>query len=105
MSTDPDTKMQDIVIELAARRLYEDTASWFSYPSPTPWGSLNEASKDFFKSRVIVKMPEDDDSVTLVSWASPTEKPSKSGPLRHPMVVWETLILFICSIVIGHLIK
>lgn len=113
MGSLPSTNMKDIVLELAARRLYESVADWFCVAAPTPWIKLSDDSKSFFIGLVIVQMPEDANTLQLTERSDapvvvpelPQPSPPKPSPLHHPMVVWETLILFICSIVIGHLIK
>lgn len=112
MGSLPSTNMKDIVIELASRRLYEETAKWYGKTTPTPWIDLQDESRAFFMGLVLVQMPDDAGDLVVTERSSvhnatsvtQSHEPAQ-GLLRHPMVVWETLILFICSIVIGHLIK
>lgn len=115
MSNTLDKSIHDTLAELGARRLYDAMNTYYGKSTPTPWDRLSDENRQIFRGLLFISVPPDATTVQLhdekdyYAAAAPPDAPTEElSPTRrffhHPMVVWETLILLICAIAIGHFI-
>lgn len=104
MSNNDRADLQKHLEELSSRRLYENTANYFNdHSALVAWDKLTTNEQDLFKrfaSVTVYDIPAGAD----IPPPLPSEQP-KNLFLTAPMVVWETGILIVCSIIISYLIR